>query len=58
MAIKYINIYPMKGPPKFSQIGIFLFEIKLSGNPGAKGTTLFFPTFQVAERHVSEFNGT
>jgi hypothetical protein len=23
MAIKYVNIFPIKGPPKFTQIGIF-----------------------------------
>jgi hypothetical protein len=33
MAIKYTSLFPIQGPPKFSQVGIFLFENITSGNP-------------------------
>jgi hypothetical protein len=38
MAIKYINIFQSKALKKLTQIGIFLFENKPSGNPDPKET--------------------
>jgi hypothetical protein len=33
MAIKYTNLFPIQGPPKFTQSGISVLKIKASGNP-------------------------
>jgi hypothetical protein len=41
MAMKYINIFQSNGPPKLTQIGIFWFENKTSGNPAFKGSPAF-----------------